>query len=212
VRSALVTVLVAGSMAGGVFAGGWALQAAALPAPQRGNTAGAGAVTWLLRYRLVESAFRINHGPVVHGRCLVDWFPQGNGLSSRGTLLRLDDGVSLLSVPPHGLDVDDPYGAEPKGLPLVQLELAGCPRVLAPAVAQLVQSRRNVHVERAFAAGRPALSLRVTTSRTHITLYLAPKTARPIAIAVTSPRFSGRGRLSLTRLTPAMLNLLRGRP
>ena len=211
-RSAVVTLLVACAVGLATFAGGWAVQAASLPPPERSDRVAAHAVAWLLRFRLVESSFRIDGGRVVHGRCLDGWFPSRGGGADRGTLLRLDDGVSIVSVPPHSLDVDGAPGGEPRGLPLAQLELAGCPRVLAPLLGGLVQSGRRVRVTRAFAAGRPALAVRIPTTRTRIVLYLTPKTDRPIAVSVTTGRDSGRGRLRLTRLTPALLHLIEGRP
>lgn len=212
VRSPVVTLLVACTVGLATFTGGLAVQAASLPPPERSDRVAARAVAWLLRYRLVESSFRLDGGPVVHGRCLEGWFPSTGGRVDRGTLLRLDDGVSLVSVPPHSLEIDGAPGGEPRGLPLAQLELAGCPRILAPFLGGLAQSSRRVHVTPAFAAGRPALAVRIPTARTRIVLYLAPKTDRPIAVSVTSSRRSGRGRIRLTRLTPGLLHLIEGRP
>jgi hypothetical protein len=212
VRSAVVTLLVACAVGLATFVGGWAVQAASLPPPEKGDRVAARAVAWLLRYRLVESSFRIGRGPVLHGRCLEGWFPSAGGRVDRGTLLRLDDGVSLVAVAPHDLEIDGAPDGEPHGLPLAQLELAGCSRVLAPLLGGLVQSGRSVRVAPAFAAGRAALAVRIPTARTRIVLYLAPKTDRPIAVAVSGERYAGRGRIRLTRLTPGLLHLIEGRP
>lgn len=205
-------MLVACAVGLATFAGGWAVQAASLPPPEKGDRIAARAVAWLLRYPLVESSFRIDRGPLLHGRCLEGWFPGAGGHTSRGTLLQLDDGLSLVAVPPHYLEIDGLPNGEPYGLPLAQLELAGCSRVLAPLLGQLLQSGRNVRVEPAFAAGRATLAVSIPTAGTRIVLYLAPKTDRPLAVSVTSGRYTGRGRIRLTRLTPGLPHLTDRRP
>jgi hypothetical protein len=206
--SFVVTVAVASAVGFATLAGGWALQAALLPPPERGDVVAARAVSWLVAYRLVESTFRIGDAPPVHGRCLQ--FPLLGGLAGRGLILRLDNGLSVIESGPHELRVEGATRSEPRGLPITQLELAGCPPVLVSRIAGLVQSHSSVHVERSFVAGRPALALRVPTTLNRIVIYLAPKTYRPIGVSVTSGRFSGLARIRLTRLTPVLLRVLDG--
>ena len=211
-RPIVVTLFVACAVGLATFAGGWAVQAASLPPPEKADRVAARAVEWLLRYRLVESSFRIGRSSLLQGRCLESWFPSSGGRADRGTLLQLDDGVTIVAVPSRHLEIDGAPKGAPHGLPLAQLELAGCPRVLAPLLGALVQSGRSVHVSRAFAVGRPALAVRIPSARARIVLYLAPTTDRPIAVSLTSRSYSGRGRIRLTRLTPGLLDLIEGRP
>ncbi len=164
------------------------------------------AVSWLVDYRLVESTFRIGDGPPVHGRCLQ--FPLRDGGVDRGVILRLDNGISVIELRPQQLWVDGAPGGEPRGLPITQLELAGCSPILVSQIGRLIQSRSSVRVDRSFAAGRPALALRVPTSLNRIVVYLAPETYRPIAVTVTGHRFSGLARIRMTRLTPGLLRVL----
>lgn len=205
-RSTLVPVLVGAGIGAAVLTGSWALQTATLPPPQPGNAAGARAVAWLLRHRLVESTLLVG-GRVVHGRCLQTWLPGRHG-SVRGALLQLDDGVTVLDAPGRTLD-SEPW--EPRWLAAAQLVLGGCSRILGSRIAQLVQHHPGVRVARVFAAGRPALALHVPMPGTRLTVFLAARTDRPVALRATGPRFSARSRLRFVRLTPGLLHLIEGR-
>jgi hypothetical protein len=154
---------------------------------------------------------RIGDGPVVRGACLQGWFPAhgGRGRIDRGTFLDLSDGITLVSVLSDGLDVDGRH--EARGLPLAQLELAGCSRVLAPRLAAALQSGAPFRISRATASGRPAIELHIPTRRTSIDLYVAPKTYRPLAVSVTSAHYDGRSTLRLVRLTSPVLRAIEGR-
>jgi hypothetical protein len=203
VRSLGVTLVVAATIGGGVLAAAWSLQAAALPVPERADFVAARAAGWFLQYRLVESAFRVGTGPLIHGSCLQGWFPTRAG-PQRGTVLRLDNGTSIVAVRPHHVDVVGAARPLSARRVLVDLELAGCPRIVGPRIAQQLQNGPRERTERAYAAGRPALALRVPTMVTRIVVYLAPKTIRPVAVAVRSGRLSGYSRIRLTPLTPAL--------
>lgn len=203
--SFLITAVVASAVGLATLAGAWAVQAASLPPPERSDVVAARAVSWLVDYRLVESRFRIGNGPLVDGRCLQ--FALRDSVVNRGFILRLDDGVSLVELRPHQFWVEGTR-TEPRGLPLTQLELAGCSPVLVTRIGRLIQSRAGVRVERSFAAGRPALALRVPTPSGLMVVYLAPRTYRPIAVSVTGRHFSGFARIWLTHLTPGLLHLL----
>jgi hypothetical protein len=207
VRGVLVTVAVACLVACGAAVTGWGLQAAVLPPPTKAARVTARAVSWLLRYRLVDSRFRIGDGPPVRGECLQAWIPAPHHAGEdRGTVLALDTGRTLV-VSPEGVRLLGPRRPEPKTLPLVQLDLGGCPRMLAPRLAAILQTK-HIHVERAFAAGYPALAIRVQTKRTRLVVYVTPRTFKPFAVAVDSRRYRAHSRIRLTRLTPARLERL----
>jgi hypothetical protein len=208
VRRALVTVAVACLVAGGAAAAGWGLQATVLPPPTKGARVAARTVAWLLRYRLVESRIRLDGAHPVAAQCLEDWVPAPHhGGNERATELALQDGVRLV-LTQEGLRIRAGLHAEPRTLPLVQLELAGCPRILAPRLAAILQTK-HVRVERAFAAGRPALAIHVPTQRTALVLYVTPRTFKPFAVGLETRRYTGQSRIRLTRLTPALLRSLR---
>ena len=165
------------------------------------------AVSWLLRYRLVDSRFRIGDGPPVRGECLQAWIPAPHHAGeNRGTVLALDTGRTLV-VSPESVRLLGPGPPEPKTLPLVQLDLGGCPRMLAPRLAAILQTK-HIHVERAFAAGHPALAIQVQTKRTRLIVYVTPRTFKPFAVALDSRRYRAHSRIRLTRLTPARLERL----
>ena len=185
-RPTAVTLLVAAAVAGSVLVAGWSLQAAALPPPERGDEAAINALTLLSRYRSVSSRFRIDHGAAVRGRCVEGWFPL-DGRVIRGTMLRLSDGSHIFAasrshVTPHAL---------------VELELAGCPRFLPPRLEALVQAGDSTNTRRAWAAGQPALAVRVHAKRADMTLYIAPKRDVPLALDVRGARVSGQSRIRL---------------
>ncbi len=205
-RSTLAPVLVGAGIGAGVLAGSWALQVAALPPPQPGNVAGARAVAWLLRHRLVESTLLVG-GRVLHGRCLEMWLP-GRHHSVRGALLRLDNGVTIRYAPGRRLDAEP---REPRWLAATQLMLGGCSRILGSRIARLVQHHPGVRVARSFVAGRPALALGVPMPGTRLTLFLAARTDRPVALRATGRRFSACSRLRFVRLTPRRLHVIEGR-
>jgi hypothetical protein len=81
----------------------------------------------------------------------------------------------------------------PTATPLehAELLLAGCPRVLSPALAQLLQSGVRARAARTW-FGRPATALHVAS----ITLYVTPKHFVPLGVAVHRQWFSGVSRLS----------------
>lgn len=197
-----VTLVVAAAASGAVGAVAWRLQASGLPQPRHANLVAARATAWLLQYRLVESSFRVGRGPLLHGSCLQGWFPTRFGVL-RGTVLRLDDGTSILAIRTHRVDVE---GARrplsPRSI-LVELELAGCPRIIGPRLGELAQNRPGLRLHRATVDGEAALALRVPTRLSRIVVYLQPGTYRPTALSVRSGPLRGHSRIRLTRLTPA---------
>ncbi len=138
-----MTLGVALSVAVAALAAGLLVQRVALSEPDSATFSALRAATWLSRYRLVDSTFSVNGGPTVHGQCLQDWFVVA-GRRRRGAVLRLDNGVDVLDVPPHTLTVSGGTAADRAVAPLVLLELGGCTRFLERRVETLAQQRRGL--------------------------------------------------------------------
>ncbi len=217
VRGVLVTLCVGLLAAGAALGAGWAVLAAALPPPARGDRVAADAAAWLLRFRVTRSTFELN-GARQSAYCLHTWFPRrSTGTLARGTLLRLDAGGRLLQ---NGGAVwaEGPVAAGPQRLDLLELELAGCPDVLGTRVAAAAQTADGIRVERAFAAGQPALALRLPTLYDRAgrhrfvldraTLYVSARTFKPLLVKASLGPWTGSGRIHLTRATPALLAAL----
>jgi hypothetical protein len=185
-RQTAMTMLVAVAVTGGVLVAGWSLQAAALPAPERGDEAAISALTLLSRYHSVSSTLEIDNGPVVRARCQEGWFPVEGGIA-RGTMLVLNDRSRIFT--------ESDGHITPRML--VELELAGCPRVLPPRLEALVQAGDSTHTTRAWSAGSPALAVHVHARRAEFTLYVAPKRDVPLALDVRGARVTGRSSIRL---------------
>jgi hypothetical protein len=200
----LSTLIVAASICGATLAAAWGLQAAMLPPPEHADLVAAHAVEWLLSYRLVDSTFRIGDETPLHGECLQGWFTAQHGRIVRGTVLRLSNGSSLIAVRPHHLQLTGAARGESVRRSIVQLELAGCSRILGPRIAEAAQDG-PLRIDR---SGGAALGLRIRTTLTRMTLYVDASTYRPVAVRASSGPVSGYGRIRLTRLTPALWHRL----
>jgi hypothetical protein len=170
---------------------GFGLQRVALPQPPAASDAALRAAAWLGRYRLVDSTFTFQ-GRTVHGQCLQDWFNR-EGRRRRGAVLRLDDGFTLLAVPPHTLVSAGGTAAERAASPLVLLELGGCPRVLARRIQTLAQQRTGIDVVHG--------ALRFGLDATQVTMTLAAATGMPTAVRVVTPSVTGSGQIRFQRVT-----------
>lgn len=210
-RSTFTTVAVALAVAGGFLAAGWSVQAAGLPPAAHADRVAADTAAWFLRYRLVRSTFRLD-GRRESGLCLRGWFPRRDGLLARGTLLQLGSGLRIVD---NGgpLRLSGAAGPERTGVPLLQLELAGCPAILGPRIAAAAQAGVHLRFERAFAAGGPALALRLPPqNHDRLTVDVRPGSYRPLAIAVARGNRHGVARVRLVRLAPALLDRLTALP
>lgn len=201
--ASLLAALVMGAMA---FGAGWAVQAGVLPAPQRTAVIAARAAAWLDRYRLVDSTFSVGAGSPVHATCVQTWFPTATGGSNRGTVLRLGSGSTVITVLRHQLDVLDKRHREPLGLTLAQLELAGCPRVLADTIAGAAESLGRLSVSSTREMGRHVVILHILTPPRRLLVYLASRTDEPIGLSITDGRWHGHSVIRLARVTPALLS------
>jgi hypothetical protein len=202
-RGGLVTCGTACAVIGSVLGIAWGAQAAGLEKPTRGERVAARSVAWLLRYRLVESTLHVNGSRAVNGSCLQGWIGK-RGHLRRGTVLALDNGLTIVHAQPP-IRVLGATRREPATLPLVQLELGGCPRVLAPRIGAALQSGTPLRVVNRSVGGRPALAFTVHEGRTTMTVFLQDGTYRPVAVEARSSRFHGRSRIRLVRATPRRL-------
>lgn len=194
----LLTLGVAGAVVAVVAGGGFALQRATLRSPPQATLVGLRAASWLERYRLVDSTITLD-GRVIHGRCLQDWF-QAAGRRRRGAILHLDDGYVLLAVPPHTLEPSGGSPATRTASPLVLMELAGCPRVLARRVQTLAQQRRGL----VLAGDRLTFGLKAT----RVTLDLDTHSGKPVGISLVAQGTKGASSLHFTTVTTHLRELL----
>jgi hypothetical protein len=191
VKTAGVTLGVAAALTAAVLGAGFGVQKA-LPTPPPTSQTAIRAATWFERYRLVESTFTLGDGPKVRGTCLQDWFVLG-GHRRRGAALRLDSGFVLLAVPPHTLQARGGTVVQSATPPLVLLELAGCPRVLARRLSTLATEHRGL-----IQTGN-ALSFDLKGTR--VTLTLQPRTGLPVSIRVVTSAATGVSQIRFTAVT-----------
>lgn len=171
-----MTAAVALAVGAGALAAGWSVEASALPSPPSADRMTVDSLVVLQHHLFVASALRIDGGRTMQASCIRGWFPR------HGTLLTVTGGARVFSRARHPR-VTARQEAE--------LELAGCPRVLAPAVASLLQSGVRARAKRVWLGG-PAIALRIS----QITLYVTPKHFVPIGVGIRAPALSGRSRLS----------------
>jgi hypothetical protein len=193
VRRALLSVAVALAGAAGVTVSGWALQAAALPPPVPADRVAADASVWLHEYRLVVDVFHVDHRRM-KGACLRGWFPFPNRSIRRASRLSLKSGP----VPHLSRLTRD------------SLALGGCSGKLLSFIAIAAQSGDRLTTERSYAAGRPAIALELDRGREErLTLYVSPRTYKPLVAFVALDGEEATARLYLHRITPHLLRRFR---
>jgi hypothetical protein len=204
VRRALVSVAVAFAGAAGVIASGWALQAAALPPPKPAARIAADASAWFHEYRLAVDVFHFDHRRV-EGACVRGWIKRRNGRKVRASLLSFDAGPILrLSGKRHVSVVAARRRRRfPPGLLAAD---AGCSRMLARTLGAAAQNGGHLTTERSYAANRPAVALELQRAREErLTLYVSPRTDRPLVAFVDLDRRKITARIYLQRATRRML-------
>ncbi len=91
---------------------------------------------------------------------------------------------------------------------------AGCSGELARTLAAVAQNGGNLTAERSYAANRPAVALELQRGREErLTLYVSPRTDRPLVAFVDLDRRTITARIYLqrgTRRVLARFGLLRG--
>ncbi|HKT44928.1 MAG TPA: hypothetical protein VJQ85_09000 [Gaiellaceae bacterium] len=161
-RPLWVTLAVGGAIGIGALVVGFAVQALALPAPSAGDRAAADAISVLRQYHRVQSTLRL--GSTLRASCVEGWSPR------RATLLRLSNGTRVL----------DYHRARLTNLAIVELELAGCPRVLDSRLRKLMASGAHVHIS----TDAHVVAVRFQTARLPLTLYLGRHGHRPLGVAI----------------------------
>lgn len=201
VRRALLSVAVALAGAASVTASGWALQAVALPPPTSATRVAADASAWFHEHRLVVDVFHVD-GRRVEGACLRGWFPRPHRPKARASLLSLEAGPLLVPERRHpwiaaGLRSDQPSRI---------LAFIGCSGELAPALAAAAQTRDHLTTERGYAANQPAVALEVLHGRQErLTLYVSPRSYRPLVAFVDLEGRKATARLYLARMKSSLL-------
>lgn len=177
-RSLLVTAGVALAVAGCALGAGWSVEASALPSPPSADRMAVDGLVVLQHHLFVASTLRVDGRRTVRASCERGWFPQ------HGTLLTLSDGARLFYRAAHPRVTAAQHA---------ELELAGCPRVLSPVVARLLQGGVVARAEHVW-LGTPAIALHMS----RITLYVTPRHFVPIGVGIDEPSFSGKSRLSFS--------------
>lgn len=203
-RRRSASLVVAGLLSAAFLASGWIAQVSVLPRATRADEVAASAAGWMLHHQFVLSSFRINSGRLIRGRCLQHWFPTTSGATDRGTLLELSSGVTLAGIHPSELTVRRASAREPFPLRLAQLELAGCPSMLARLLAQPAQAGQPLHLTTL----NNELAVVVPTSRATLTIAVDRRTDKPLAITLHSRRFHGASRIRLEPVDETMLHAL----
>jgi hypothetical protein len=202
-RRALLSVAVAVVGAAGVTAGGWALQAAALPAPTPAATVAADASAWLHEHRFVVDVFHRHHRRI-EGACLRGWFPGQGGPIARASLLAVGSEPTLrIPVRRH---VRLTLGGRGQGPSNRILAFVGCSGELLQVFGGAAQSGGRLSTERSYAAGQPAIALELERGEEgRFTLYVSPRTYRPLVAFVDLEGDAATARLYLGRATPRLL-------
>jgi hypothetical protein len=195
VRRALLSVAVGLAGAAGVTASGWALQAGALPPPTPAARVAAEASAWFHEYRLVVDVFHVDHRRT-SGACLRGWYGRADGHKVRASLLALGSG-SVVRISRQR--VSPVQGRPSRIVPSLLAAEAGCSRLLAGALAAAAQGGTHLTVSRSDAANRAAIALKLSRGKERrLTLYVSPRSYRPLVAIVALGEQEATARLYLT--------------
>jgi hypothetical protein len=186
-----------------VTASGWALQAAALTPPEPADRVAADASTWLYQHRMVVDVFHVDHRRE-KGACLRGWFPRPNGKKALGSLLSLGRGPVLRVPDSRRLSLA--MKRRGRQVPVRILALAGCSGELLPILAGAAQGADRLMTERSYAANQPAIALEMEYGgEERLTLYVSPRSYRPLVAIVAADGHEATARLYLSRAEPRLL-------
>lgn len=192
----------------------WSIETVGLPPPARADRVAADIARWLHSYRLAVDVFHIE-GRRTTGECFRSRFRFPHGSPGTASVVSFTPGPVALVSEHHHAEILS--GRREPGLPMRLAARAGCTYELLIQLANVAQAGLHVRVERAFAAGQPALALRLPRLREErLTLFVTPRTYRPLVAFVAVKRREVSARLFLTRVTPGLLARFRlgpgGRP
>jgi hypothetical protein len=200
VHRALLSVAVALAGAAGVGASGWALQAAALPPPKPAARVAVDAITWLHEHRLVVDVFH-SDGRRMEGACLRGWFPAANGVKGPASLLAVGSEATLRVSTKQRVALLEGRPSLPDRI----LALVGCSGMLGPVFGRAAQNGGRLTTERSYAANEPAIALRLERAEARLTIYVSPRTFRPLVAFADVEGRAATARLYLSRATPRRL-------
>lgn len=186
----------------GFAVSGWALQAAALPAPRSADRVLADASAWFHEYRfavdLVHASDRRLGAACLRGTVRLHRRRRpGAILSLRG------HGVALVSARGRVIVLS---GSQPRSVPFRLAADAACTGALELELVRAAQTGDRISVERAYAAHQPAVALEIQRGgRGSLTLYVSPRTYRPLVALVHARRLTVKARLYLQPIAGSTL-------
>jgi hypothetical protein len=194
-----VSVAVAFAGAAGVIASGWALQAAALPAPKPAARIAADTSVWFREYRLAFDVFHFHHRRI-KGACVSTWFRRPDERKVRTSLLSFSSGPVFRVYSRRRISVV--AARRRRRFPPAQLAAdAGCSRLLAGALAAAAQNAGHLTTERSYAANRAAIALELRLGRRErLTIFVSPRTDRPLVAFVDLEQRQITARIYLQRV------------
>lgn len=197
-----MSVVVALAGAGIVAAAAWSVQTVGLPPPSRAGRVAAVATKWLSQHRAVVDIFHVDHQRL-KGICVDGWFTLRDGKQEAGSLLALQSGAQYLVA---GDKVRLAYRFHRRAKLPRLAEQVGCRRSLARELLPAEQGLFHLRAERAYAAGRPAIALRLRHGlHRRFSLYVAAETYKPLVAILHARGETITARLYLARATQALL-------
>lgn len=181
-----------------MIASGWALQAAALPSPRPAAQVAADTSIWFHEYRLAVDVFHFHHRRI-KGACVSTWTRGRDEAKVRASLLSFKSGPILSVAGKRRVSVVAAHRrhAFPPGLLAAD---AGCSRMLSRALTAAAQNGGQITTERGYAANRPAIALELQPNRRErLTVFVSPRTDRPLVAFVDLDRRAITARIYLQR-------------
>ena len=181
-----------------MIASGWTLQAAALPSPKPAAQVAAAASTWFHEYRLAVDVFHFHHRRI-RGACVSSWTGRRDEGKVRASLLSFGSGPILSVSGKRRVSVVKARGRHgfPPGLLAAD---AGCTRMLSRVLTAAAQNGGHITTERSYAANRPGVALELQPNRRErLTIFVSPRTDRPLVAFVDLDRRAITARIYLQR-------------
>src|SRR5437868_4817623 len=139
------TLAVAFAVAAVVVGAGYGLERGVLRSPPDGELIAADIQGNVAQFRYVTSEVHVSGAPTVRGECLEGWEPGTKGRpAGRGARVAFSDGERLI-VGDRRIARIQP-SRRPSGLaPVVEIQLAGCGRLLTNHISAHLVGGRRVH-------------------------------------------------------------------